>query len=211
MNRATVSVLVLVLAAAAPAAAQLAGMPMWNSPKGGAGVTLSGDYGMPGDDAGGGTAFGARASLGFSKFTVGLAYASYEPDGASEATQSFGGTAAFRVIGGGLSPLNVNIIGGGATTAELTGPVSFGQIGTYWAGAGVSVSLPFVEPYATLSNRWITPSGGSSESAFGWTLGANVTMGMFGLHLAYDSQDVAGTTVSSFGAGLHVTLGVPGL
>lgn len=210
MNRVFSSVLALALVAT-PAAAQLAGMPMWNSPKGGAGFTISGDYGMPSDDAGGGSAFGARAAFGISKFTLGLAYANYEPDGASEATQSIGGNLAFRVIGGSLNPLNVNIIGGGATTAELTGPVSFSQVGTFWAGAGASLSLPLIEPYITLSNRWNTPSGSDTESDFGWTIGANATMGMFGLHLAYDSQDFGGTTRGVFGAGLHVSFGVPGL
>ncbi len=49
---------------ATPAAAQWLGMPVWNSPKGGTGVTISGDYGKPNATYGAGNAFGGRASVG---------------------------------------------------------------------------------------------------------------------------------------------------
>src|SRR3989442_4601090 len=64
------TILALTLGAASPAAAQLAGMPVWNNPKGGTGITISGDYGKPNDNAGGGNAFGARASLGLANLNI---------------------------------------------------------------------------------------------------------------------------------------------
>ena len=85
MRRMFVLTMALAAAAAAPAAAQLlAGMPAWNSPKGGTGLTLSADYGLPNDDAGGGDAYGIRGSFGFSKFTIAAGYSGYEADGATK-------------------------------------------------------------------------------------------------------------------------------
>jgi hypothetical protein len=52
--------LALAVGAAAPASAQLLGMPVWNSPKGGSGITTSGDYGKPSNSSGGDSAFGLR-------------------------------------------------------------------------------------------------------------------------------------------------------
>src|SRR2546426_12783139 len=49
---------------AAPAGAQWTGMPGWNDPKGGTGVTISGEYGRPHSAYGKGNAWGGRAALG---------------------------------------------------------------------------------------------------------------------------------------------------
>ena len=57
-------ILALALGVTSRAAAQWAGLPVWNNPKGGTGVTISGDYCKPNNASGGGNAFGARASLG---------------------------------------------------------------------------------------------------------------------------------------------------
>lgn len=216
MKRIILGAAALALAAATPAAAQLAGMPVWNSPKGGTGITVSGDYGIPGDDAGGGSAFGARASLGLGRIAFGVGAASWKPDGAGERAASVGGTAAFRVIGGALMPVNLNIIGGVAQTAAITaGTVPVSKFTTIVAGAGASVSLPVpgfsIEPYLSVTNRWNTPEGGSSQSDIGWTIGANVGLGLLGVHLAYDSQDRGGTTGGILGVGVHLGLSVPGL
>src|SRR5438876_8317810 len=110
------AVLTLGLAAclATPAAAQWLGMPVWNNPKGGTGVTISGDYGKPNNASGGGNAFGARASLGLVNLNVTAGIASYKPSGASSSYTAVGGDVAFRVIGGSLIPLSVNLQGGAA-------------------------------------------------------------------------------------------------
>src|SRR5437867_7742012 len=99
MKRVTLLAGLLALAAS-PAAAQLPGMPVWNNPKGGTGVTISGDYGKPNDNGGGGNAFGARASLGLANLNVGAGIASWKPKGASNSRTSVGADVAFRVIGG---------------------------------------------------------------------------------------------------------------
>jgi len=69
------TVVALAAFAAAPAAAQWAGMPVWNSPKGGTGVTINGDVGLPNTDAGKGTAFGARGMLGLANLKIRIGFA----------------------------------------------------------------------------------------------------------------------------------------
>src|SRR5947209_13946786 len=62
MKRSALIVAVSAVLVAAPAAAQWTGMPVWNDPKGGTGITISGDYGKPNDNYRGGNAWGGRGS-----------------------------------------------------------------------------------------------------------------------------------------------------
>jgi hypothetical protein len=67
-----------------------------------------------------------------------------------------------------------------------------------------------IEPYLSLTNRWHKFSGlTGTTSNFGWTLGANANFGMFGVHLAYDSESNGGTTGGIFALGAHVALKAP--
>ncbi len=193
---------------AAPAAAQLLGMPVWNSPKGGTGFTVNGDYGMPDDNAGGGSAFGARATAGFSKFTVYAGVTNWAGDLDMDIT-SFGGGAAFRVIGGSLMPVSVNLLVGGATGSIEDLDENLSQV---VAGAGLSASLPIpgfgIEPYVNVTNRWVMFND-ETDSGFGATFGANLTMGIFGVHLAYDTYTLDDVSQSVFGIGAHVSIKAP--
>lgn len=208
MKRVTLVAGLLALAAA-PAAAQLAGMPVWNSPKGGSGITISGDYGSPNDDAGGGNAFGARGTLGLANLAITVGLSSWKPDGAADAATSMGGNATFRVIGGSLLPVAINLqVGGSRTTAT-----GFADLTTIIAGGGISAAVPTpgvsVEPYLSVTNRWVNSGGGNNDSRIGWTIGANVGMGMFGFHLAYDMQKVGAANQGIIGIGAHVALKAP--
>src|SRR5216110_2606415 len=103
----------------APLAAQSFGMPNWSSPKGGTGITISGDLGLPNSDLGKGTAFGARGSIGLANINLMAAVASWKPKGATDSYTSVGGQAAFRVIGGSLIPVSVNLqLGAGRTSCS---------------------------------------------------------------------------------------------
>ena len=203
----------LLAGASVPAAAQYFGMPVWNSPKGGTGITISGDYGKPNADYGKGSAFGARGTVGLGSLSITAGLASYKPSGASSSATSLGGTAAFRVVGGSLLPVNVNLLAGGARSTADSVP----DLTTIVAGGGVSVSLPTpglsIEPYLSVTNRWMKFSGVSgTESNIGWTIGANLGLGMLGAHIAYDSQSLpGGGTGGIIGLGVHVGLSVPGL
>lgn len=204
------TVLALAAFAAAPAAAQWLGMPVWNSPKGGTGVTINGDVGMPNNNGGKGTAFGVRGTLGLANLSLTAGVASWKPSGATESATSLGGNAAFKIIGGSLIPVALNFQVG-AAKATATGSPSLTRI-TAGGGAAVSVPTPgiSIEPYLSITNRWSKVSGISgTESNLGWTLGANANFGMFGVHLAYDSEKVTGGTVGTFGLGAHVALKAP--
>jgi hypothetical protein len=208
MKRVTLVVGLLAIAAA-PAAAQLAGLPVWNSPKGGSGITISLDYGSPNDDAGGGNAFGARGTLGIANLAITAGLSTYTADGAADAATSLGGNATFRVIGGSLLPVAINLqVGGSRTTAT-----GFPDVTGIIAGGGISAAIPTpgvsVEPYLSVTNRWVNSGGGANDSNIGWTLGANVGMGMFGFHVAYDSQKVGTQTAGIIGIGAHVSLKAP--
>src|SRR5262245_46604644 len=78
MKRA-LTVLALAAAVGTPAAAQWAGMPVWNSPKGGTGITISGDFGKPNADYGKGSAFGGRGSVGLGALTLTVGMDSWKP------------------------------------------------------------------------------------------------------------------------------------
>src|SRR5512146_1473891 len=120
MNR-VLSAAALAVTIATPAAAQWAGMPVWNSPKGGTGITISGDYAKPNADLGKGSAFGGRATLGLANLSVTAGVTSWKPDGAAKSVSSIGGNAAFRVIGGSLLPISLNIQVGAAHQGAANG------------------------------------------------------------------------------------------
>ena len=204
-----------VLAAAAfavsPLAAQSLGMPNWSNPKGGTGITISGDVGLPNEDLGKGTAYGARGSFGFGTITLTAGIASWKPSGASDSYSSFGGQGAFRVIGGSLMPVALSLQLDVARVGKANGDSALTRAGLGGA-LGVSVPTPglSIEPYVAVSNRWYKYSGASStDSNVGWTIGANVGFGMWGLHLAYDSESNGGTTGGIFGVGAHFSLKAP--
>jgi opacity protein-like surface antigen len=208
-----VMIVVLVATVATPAAAQWLGMPVWNNPKGGTGITVNGDVGIPNSDWGKGTAFGARASLGLANITLTAGLASWKPDGpGAESVTGFGGNAAFRIIGGSLIPVSLNLQVGAARHGAANLDSATTRV---TAGGGIAVSVPTpglsIEPYLSLTNRWYKESGISgTESNFGWTLGANVNFGMLGAHLAYDSESAgSGVTGGIFGLGVHVALKAP--
>lgn len=208
----TLTVLALAACVATPAAAQLPGMPNWSSPKGGTGVTISGDLAMPNADLGKGTAFGARATLGLANLSLTGGLAFWKPKGAPDEFTSFGGQAAFRVIGGSLLPVALSLqVNASRTGAANTNP-SLTRIGL---GGAISVNVPTpglaIEPYLAVNNRWNKYSGVSgTDSNIGWTLGANVGLGMLGLHVAYDSESLGGgSTGGIIGIGAHFALKAP--
>jgi hypothetical protein len=204
------AVLVGATLVSAPAAAQWHDVPVWNSPKGGSGIGVYADYSSGNGAAGDPSAYGLRGSAGFGNIMVTLGYTSADADFGSDNNNSFGGNVAFRLIGGSLTPVAVNLQGGAARIGEANGAPAFTR-GTL--GGGVSASLPLplsIEPYFSLTNRWYFVDG-DDESNIGWTLGANATFGLFGLHLAYDSESGDGLDPGVFGIGAHVTLKMPGM
>lgn len=215
---ATIVALIGLGGGATPAVAQWAGMPVWNNPKGGTGVTIDGDLGFPNSNGGKGTAFGARGTVGLANISLTAGMSSWKPNGANSSTTSVGGMAAFKVIGGSLIPVAVNFqLGGGTSSSYTSGLVTVPKATMIVAGGGISVNVPTpglsIEPYVSVSNRWEKPSGGSTYSDVGWVIGANLGFGMLGLHVAYDSQKIpsalGGGTRGIIGVGAHVALKAP--
>src|SRR3989449_11652645 len=150
----TVLTLALTALLATPAAAQWLGEPMWNHPNAGSGFTIYGDYSQPNSDAGGGSAFGGRVALGAGTFTLTGGVSSSKADLASERVTTFGGTAAFRLIGGSLIPVAVNLQLGGGHSLEIQSTTTALPVQTMLAGAvGLSVPRPTpgvrVQPYVS--------------------------------------------------------------
>lgn len=196
------------------AAAQWWGEPVWNSPKGGTGLTISGDYAKPNADYGKGNLWGGRASLGLGTITFTAGVSSWKPETATDHITSLGGNVDMRLIGGSLLPVAVNLQVGGAhasstnTTPEVT--VATGAV-------GISVPLPTpgftIEPYFSPGIRYrnisAAPVGGHSTE-FGYAIGANLGFGLLGAHLAYDNEKVkGGGSVGTFGVGLHLGIHLP--
>ena len=195
---------------AMPAAAQWLGEPVWNSPKGGTGLTISGDYAHPNADYGKGNTWGGRASLGLSTITLTAGVASWKPEGFSQSLTSVGGNVAFRLIGGSLLPVAINMQLGGASTS--TSGVSAKETTLIGAG-GISVPLPTpgfsIEPYFSPGVRYRN-GGAGSTTEFGYVFGANLSFGLLGAHLAYDNEkQKGGGSVGVFGVGLHAGLHLP--
>ncbi|HEX4627844.1 MAG TPA: hypothetical protein VH137_03560 [Gemmatimonadales bacterium] len=211
------SVLGFIALLATPAAAQWVGVPVWNSPGSGSGITIDGDWGKPDSAYGKGNAFGGRASLGIGTLTVTAGIESYKPEGASSSITSIGGALATRIIGGSLIPLSVNLQVGAAHSDSVNlSPTTYAPASTRITGAvGLAISLPTpgvsIEPYLSPGIRYTKLSNASSgNSNFGYAIGANLTFGTFGLHLAYDNEHrTGGGSVGVFGLGAHVSLRVP--
>ena len=144
MKRMLIGITAAAAFAATPLAAQWQGMPAWNNPKGGTGVTVDGDLGFPNSNAGKGTAFGLRATLGLANITFTAGVSNWKPSGYSQSLMSVGGTAQFKVIGGSLIPVALNFQLGASTTSSVdTGAVTLvPKVTTALAGAGVSVNVP---------------------------------------------------------------------
>jgi hypothetical protein len=202
---------------ATPAAAQWLGEPMWNNPKAGTGFTIYGDYSQPNSDAGGGSAFGGRLALGAGTFTLTGGVSSWKADGASERITTFGGTAAFRLMGGSLIPVAVNLQLGGGHSLDIKSSITALPVETTLrAAVGLSVPLPTpgvsVAPYVSPGIRYhhyssVTPGARDHETNFGWVIGGNLGFGPIGIHVAYDSEKFDdGTRHGVFGIGANIGL-----
>jgi len=221
MRRAVV-ILGLVFMPGGPLVAQWTGMPAWNDPAGGTGVVIAADWGMPNDAAGNGDAYGARASLGLGAVSVTAGVGSYKPSGFTDATTTWGGQVAFRLIGGSLTPIAVNLQVGAGTSSSIasgTATAAYPQITTIVGAVGIAVPLPTpgisIEGFFSpgMRHREVTERGSGlpdiSETKFGYTVGGNIGFGAFGIHLAYDHQETSSGSTGVFGLGMHLAFRPP--
>jgi hypothetical protein len=191
--------------------AQLIGMPVWNSPKGGTGLTVAGDFGLPDSVGGKGTTYAGRVVLGLSALTLSATVGARNPSGTGANITEYGGTAALRLIGGSLIPLSVNLQGGLATFRQSTIRTTRGTV-----ALGFAIDLPTpgvsVEPWVAPGFR-VTHSGGSglisslTDTRFGMAGGLTIGFGMLGIHAAIDYGKVAGGGhTTTLGIGAHFAI-----
>jgi len=215
MTRAALTLGLVLLAT--PAAAQWLGEPTWNHPNAGSGFTIYGDYTKPNSDVGGGNTLGGRVALGAGVFTLTGGVSSWKSDLVSDRITTIGGTATFRLIGGSLLPVAVNLQLGAGHSMEITSTTTTVPVQTMGVAAvGVSVLLPTpvvsVEPYVSPGMRYhhysnVAPGAPDHETNFGWVIGGNLGFGPIGLHLAYDSEKFGdGKTHAVFGMGASIGL-----
>jgi hypothetical protein len=142
---------------------------------------------------------------------------SWDPDLVSQRLLSVGGTAGFRLIGGSLIPVAVNLQLGGGHSFEVTSSTTTIPVQTMLhAAVGLSVPLPLpivsIEPFVSPGIRYhhysnVAAGAPDHEVHFGWVIGGNVGVGPVGIHVAYDSEKFdAGTTHSVFGVGASIGL-----
>jgi hypothetical protein len=204
----------------APLAAQVRGLPVYNSgtPRG---IGLYGDVGFPNDDAGGGHAFGATGRLGLGFVGVTATVATFDPKGPEGSKTSVGGTGNLRVFGGPLVPLSVTLQAG-VGYAELEGSATTGEDVDEWhipIGVGFALTIP--NP-ALAIKPWLAPriditrlsGGGSSNTDTNFGLSGGIELNLlngFGAHASYDYVNGDGGNPGIFGIGAHYTFRVRGL
>jgi hypothetical protein len=195
-----------------PALAQIPGMPLWNDPHGGSGISLSAEAGFPEPD-GYGTVFAVRANAGLGTLQAGVTAGTRNPD-LGDNVSSFGVTLGSRIFGGPLVPLAVNLQGGFGT--EKPGDDRITRI-TAAAGAGLKLPVPGLNMQA-----WIAPGvrflrtpridddGSLTKGEFGIAGGVNFALGLVGIHVGVDHENAEGDErITTFGIGAHVNLKAP--
>src|SRR2546430_3584951 len=104
-------------------------------------------------------AFGGRAALGLATITLTAGIASWKPEGQNARATSYGATAAFRLIGGSLIPVSVNLqVGAGHNARGTSGADTVPASTTVLGAVGLSVPLPTpgisLEPYLSPGIRY---------------------------------------------------------
>jgi hypothetical protein len=227
--------LALVLAAQ-PVSAQLVGLPVYFSPKGGTGIMLAGDFGRVSSNKLDGnsspvhpTSLGGRATLGLPLVTLGVGVSVYDPKVTTQESEiQYAGSAAFKVFGGPLVPLAVSLQAGAGYLSVGSGVFAVKMVNVP-IGLGAALNIP--TPGASLE-PWVaarvhirsTSSGGASITQTGTGLSGGLTLGFpmgLGLHVAADWSKFGAKTSGPFslddhamltvGVGVHYSIRLPGL
>jgi hypothetical protein len=146
---------------------------------------------------------------------------SYNPDGA-DAGLSVGATLNYRVFGGPLVPLAVNLQGGIGYAKPDVGALPDDGVTELRFPVGVGLALTIPNPVLAI-RPWLAPridivrvspdgADARTDSEFALSGGLELnTLGGFGLHATYDAIFAEGGTPGIFGVGAHYTFRVPGL
>jgi hypothetical protein len=208
-------------AAAAPAAAQVRGIPVYNNgvPRG---IGVYGDVGLPNDEAGGGTAYAVTGKAGFGVFGATAMLSSYNPDGPEDSGLSVGATANYRMFGGPLVPFAVSLQAGVGYAKPESGLLPDDEVTQWRFPVGVGIALTIPNP-ALAIQPWLAPrvdivrtsaDGGDARTDTEFGLSGGIELNLLnglGVHAVYDAIFAEGGTPGVFGIGAHYNFRVPGL
>jgi hypothetical protein len=201
------------------AAAQVRGIPVYNSGVPG-GIALYGDVGFPDQEAGKGTAFALSGRAGFGPFGATAILSTFNPDGSGNNTVSVGATLNYKLFGGPLIPLSVTLQSGIGYSKPDDGLLPGDETELRFpVGLGFALTIP--NPVLAI-RPWIAPrvdvvrfsGGGLSDTQTNFGLGGGVELNLlsgFGVHAAYDRVFLDGGDPSVFGLGAHYAFRIPGL
>jgi hypothetical protein len=207
MNR-TGSLLVLAAMSAAvatSASAQLPGIP-YGPVETGLGLNVSADYGKPNDEAGGGSAYGLTAGLGFSRFGFSASVGGVKPDGYPSTEIAMAGRLGMKLFGGGLNPVTVGAQVGVSSVAFEVIPGTSDRLTVIMPAAFIKVSPPLfpLKPWGQV--YYVTGSDVEEEVRFAIGANFNLLLGL-GVHAGYDFGDGG----NALGVGVHIPFPGPGL
>ena len=214
------AVALAVFAGAGTVRAQLPGIPVYNTVVP-AGFTIAADVAFPSSSTHLGTSFAGTGAYGTGPFgfTLSIGATSIEADTISLTQATIGGTVNWKVFGGPLIPLAVNLQAGVAYWEFGDPDSNFVAGGTekienFRVPLGVSFVLTIPTPGMAIK-PWIAPrmdyrrttlSGGLSSDAteFAFSIGLDLAfLNGLGARAAYDWLKSDGTTQSIFGVGLN--------
>jgi hypothetical protein len=196
------------------AAGQLPGMPVWNSPRGGTRLFFAAEEGLPDSAGGKGTTYAGRVAWGAQALTLSATVGVRNPEGTSSNLTEYGATAAYRLVGGSLIPISVNLQGGVANVSDSG--VTDSRFTTA-IGLAIDIPVPFVnvEPWVAPGLR-VTHSGArgaspsQTDTEFGFAAGLTFGFGLFGFHTAVDYENLpAGGHATTWGLGVHIDIRPP--
>lgn len=203
-----------------PAAAQVRGIPVYNSGIA-TGIAIYGDVGFPNSEAGKGTALAVSGRAGFGPFGATAILSTFNPDGPAGSDLSVGATLNYKVFGGPLIPLSVTLQGGIGYSKPDNGFLPGQEVNELRFPVGVGFALTIPNP-ALAIKPWIAPridivrssAGGQSTTESNFGLGGGLELNLLsglGVHAAYDRVFIDGGDPSVFGLGVHYTFRIPGL
>jgi hypothetical protein len=126
----TIAGLVLGMSVASTVAAQVNGIPVYNSgiPTG---IGIYGDIGFPNTDAGKGRALAVSGRAGFGPLGATAILSTFNPEGPGDSKLSVGGTLNYKIFGGPLIPLSVTLQGGIGYSKPDAGFLPSGEVNEF--------------------------------------------------------------------------------
>ena len=195
----------IVACGARPAAAQVLGLPVVNNGAA-TGINIGADVGFANDEYyGGGTAVGARASVGIGFIGVSGMISRFAPK-TGDAVIAPGASATLRLLGGPLVPFRITMQAGASrwsagAVETIHVPISIGLSATI-PNPAFSIK-PWIAPRIDLTHVSAGSASGETDSNFGISGGVDIgLLSGVSIRAAYDRVNNGGAHPSIFSLGL---------